>query len=144
MLYADLSVQQNLVIAARLLDKTLNARTLEQWSLIDYASQCVRTLSQGIQTRVALARASLQLPKLVLLDEPSAFLDSRAVVQLEDQLQRWKKQGAAIVVATHDLARLGSLASRILLLDQGRLIADSAISPATISSVMRRAQEVLA
>jgi ABC-type multidrug transport system fused ATPase/permease subunit len=78
-----------------------------------------RNLSGGQRQRLAIARAVVRDPRLVLLDEPTAFLDAEAAVALEQRLAAWGRDRLLILV-THHLAAARS-ADAILVLDQGRL-----------------------
>jgi ABC-type multidrug transport system fused ATPase/permease subunit len=79
-----------------------------------------RNFSGGQRQRLAIARAVVRNPRLVLLDEPSAFLDAEAAVALEQRLATWGSDRLLILV-THHLAAARS-ADAILVLDQGRLV----------------------
>ncbi len=79
-----------------------------------------RNLSGGQRQRLAIARAVIRDPRLVLLDEPTAFLDAEAAVALEQRLAAWARDRLLILV-THHLAAARS-ADAILVLDQGRLV----------------------
>jgi ABC-type multidrug transport system fused ATPase/permease subunit len=79
-----------------------------------------RNLSGGQRQRLAVARAVVRDPRLVLLDEPTAFLDAEAAVALEKRLAAWG-QDRLLILVTHHLAAARN-ADAILVLDQGRLV----------------------
>ena len=89
------------------------------------ADRRMETLSGGEQRRVAMARALAQEPRLLLLDEPAAFLDVRHRVDLYAQVASIARDGAmACVIALHDLDAAMRFASRAVLLHEGRVTAD--------------------
>jgi tungstate transport system ATP-binding protein len=83
-----------------------------------------RALSGGQQQRLALARALVLDPTLLLLDEPTASLDPQAKVEVEDLLRRLAGQGLTIVMSTHNLGQAKRLATRVVALKDGRIDAD--------------------
>ena len=88
------------------------------------------TLSCGEQQRVALAGVLAMEPKLLVLDEPFAFLDVAGAGQLRERLRGLHAAGITLIVAEHRLGEVAALASRMLVLHQGRLMADD--FPATV------------
>jgi len=87
----------------------------------------VRTYSRGMTQRLALARALLHRPDLLLLDEPFSGLDPQATSSLETLLVELRQAGHAIVLSTHDVPRAASLATRAVMLHRGRIDWDGAI-----------------
>jgi ATP-binding cassette subfamily B protein len=81
-----------------------------------------RNLSGGQRQRLSIARAVIRNPQLVLLDEPTAFLDSEAAVALEKRLTKWGRDRLLILVSHHLAATRN--ADRILVLNEGRLVGD--------------------
>lgn len=79
----------------------------------------VARLSTGERQRLALVRALVQTPDVLLLDEPSGALDADATARLEEQLRREMARGAAILLATHDPAQADRLAKRTLWVEKG-------------------------
>src|SRR5438876_166195 len=80
-------------------------------------------LSRGMQQKVALARALLTSPVLLLLDEPTTGLDPRSKLEVQDFIREVRgEHDATILLCTHDMAEAESLADRIGLLDRGRLL----------------------
>ncbi len=87
------------------------------------------TLSGGEAQRVALARALVREPKLLLLDEPFASLDALTRYRMHDLvLSLWRVHRPAVMMVTHDVDEAISLSDRILVLDQGRIVAQERIA----------------
>jgi ABC-2 type transport system ATP-binding protein len=81
-------------------------------------------LSRGMQQKVALARALLTSPVLLLLDEPTTGLDPRSKLEVQEFIREvWMTHDATILLCTHDLREAEVLAERVGILDRGRLIA---------------------
>ena len=130
MLYNDLTCRENLAFYARLYGiRDAGGRideVLEQATLSDRANRRVRTLSHGMQKRLAMARAILHRPAVLLLDEPESGLDADSVVTLGDLLRDWAASGRAALLTTHS-AEVGlAWADRSLTLAGGRIESDVA------------------
>jgi heme ABC exporter ATP-binding subunit CcmA len=128
-LYPELTARQNLDFFARLysLDApTAVAAALEAAGLSDRADDDVSSFSRGMRQRLALERALMHRPRLVLLDEPFTGLDDRAVTIVSDRLRRLAADGAIVVLATHDLDLADGLITRMAVVRDGRLIAAEA------------------
>ncbi len=98
---------------------------LAQVSLAAQASQMARTLSGGQQQRLALARAWVQQPQILLLDEPTANLDPQAKREVEQLVGDWSQNtGAGLLFASHNLGQVKRLATRVLYLEAGAVLAD--------------------
>jgi iron complex transport system ATP-binding protein len=102
-------------------------RALAQCDLTSLAGRSVDQLSGGEQKRVALARAFAQDPRVMLLDEPTAFLDVRHQVGLLELLCVAAAREMTAVVVTHDLALAAAYATRVLLVKGGKLLADGSV-----------------
>jgi tungstate transport system ATP-binding protein len=98
------------------------AAALATFGLDDLAERPARVLSGGEQQRLALARAWALQPEVLFLDEPSAFLDPAATRAIETMIDRFHRDGARIVMTTHDLGQARRIADEILFLHQGRLL----------------------
>jgi ABC-2 type transport system ATP-binding protein len=84
----------------------------------------MENLSRGMQQKVALARALLTSPVLLLLDEPTTGLDPRSKLEVQDFVREIRaRHDATILLCTHDLAEAEALAGRVGILDRGRLLA---------------------
>jgi heme ABC exporter ATP-binding subunit CcmA len=128
LLYDDLTLLENLVLAARLYalarPRELAAEALEAAGLLDRGNELPRKLSRGLLQRVALARALLHSPRLLLLDEPFSALDSTAADRLLGDLRARLSHGAGLLLVTHQLADVWSLATRVAVLVAGRWVAE--------------------
>ena len=98
---------------------------LERLTLAPHLSKQVRQLSGGLRQRLALAIALLGDPPVLLLDEPTANLDAAARQDFLALLEDLKAEGKALVFASHRPGEVLRLADRVLLLDQGKLVAES-------------------
>ncbi|MEX2143398.1 MAG: heme ABC exporter ATP-binding protein CcmA [Anaerolineales bacterium] len=127
LLYGELSASQNLAFYAGLYRvKRPEARIKELLKLFDLqfrSNEPVRTFSRGMQQRLALARAVLHGPNVLLLDEPHSSLDRETVAILDELLQAQADKGTAILMATHNLLHAQRLAQRVELLVAGCLAA---------------------
>jgi len=125
-----LSVLNNLRIALWLADvprpeRAARAReALQRSGLAERAGRPARTLSGGQQQRLALARAWAVRPDVLFLDEPTSNLDPAAKKEIEAMLAAFAADGMTLVMSTHNLGQAKRLASRVILLDGGRIHAD--------------------
>jgi heme ABC exporter ATP-binding subunit CcmA len=124
-LYPELTARQNLEFFARLYglaDRAVVSSALESAGLTDRGDDQVSSFSRGMRQRLALERALLHQPRLVLLDEPFTGLDDRAVRIVAARLQRLAAAGAIVVMATHDLDVADGLITRMAVVRTGRLL----------------------
>ena len=99
-------------------------RTLELMRLSPLRDRPPYRLSGGEKKRVALASVVVLDPDVLLLDEPTSTLDPRSQSQIIDLIQEWKGTAKTVVTATHQLEIVEDIADRIVVLDQGRVVAD--------------------
>ena len=118
----------------------IHEQTLASADLLQFRTHRPFSLSIGQQQRTALASCVALRPSLVILDEPTLGQDWRHLQQLMDCLLYLNAQGTAILVITHDFKLVHRYASRVLLMDSGRIILDGKIDPASRSMVL--AEEV--
>ena len=123
--YGDLTAAENLAFYAELYrveDAAARVVELVEWAGLETAARRpVRTYSRGMTQRLALARALLHRPALLLLDEPFNGLDPQATGALEVMLASLRASGHAIVLSTHDVSRAAALATRVAILHRGRI-----------------------
>ncbi|MDT8989987.1 ATP-binding cassette domain-containing protein [Curvibacter sp. APW13] len=125
----DFTCAENLLVYGRyfgLKDADIRARTpqlLEFASLTSKADSRPGELSGGMKRRLSLARALVNDPKLLLLDEPTTGLDPQARHLMWERLQTLLQQGKSILLTTHFMDEAERLCSRLLVLDHGRCIA---------------------
>ena len=126
LLYGDLSADENLRFYGRMYDvPDLDARiaqVLEMVALAHRRRDPVRTFSRGMQQRLAIARAVLHRPSLMLLDEPYTGLDQDAAARLEAVMSSVGTEGRTVVMTTHDLERGLAVADRVVILAKGRVV----------------------
>lgn len=129
LLYGDLTAQENLQFYGRLYGvPRLESRVAEVLEMIGLASRgrdLVRTFSRGMQQRLAIGRAVLHDPDVMLFDEPHTGLDQDASGMLDQVLHSVAAEGRTVVMTSHDLVRSEALATRFDILSRGRIV-DSA------------------
>jgi heme exporter protein A len=128
-LYLGLTGLENLVFYARMYgvpEPHRRALTLlEELDLADRRDDLVRTYSRGMLQRLSAARALVQDPDLLLLDEPFTGLDPSAAELLSDLLRRMHSRGRTVLLTTHDLGLGRSLCTRFLILVRGKVALDA-------------------
>lgn len=124
-LYEGLTCQENLVHYGRLfgLDdpRKLAGEALSKLGLASRADNLVRTLSNGMQRRLSIARAILHRPQILIMDEPEAGLDRESIASLHTLLDEWTEAGLSAIMTTHDLDLGLSWAHRAAVLSGGRI-----------------------
>ncbi len=107
--------------------KPAKAQALEALARVgleDLAHRGAKALSGGQQQRVALARAWALKPQVLLLDEPTSSLDPTAKREVERLMAEFADAGMTLIFSSHNLGQVKRLASRVIYLEQGRLVAD--------------------
>ena len=127
-LFDELSAIENVILAARLArrDPHRAVDLLRMLGVFSEAGRRVGRLSAGTRRRVGLARALSVDPDVLVADEPFVGLDPTAAQHVTNTLATARDEGRLVVIATHDHVRSGGLATRILRLEHGRLVADGA------------------
>jgi ABC-2 type transport system ATP-binding protein len=124
-----LTVRQNLEVFARLYGVRAFRARIEDLSrdlkLHEFLDRPYGSLSAGQKTRVSLAKALLNAPELLLLDEPTASLDPDTADWVRSRLEDFRRaRGATVLLASHNMAEVERLADRVIMLDSGRIVAD--------------------
>ena len=97
---------------------------LEFAQLTDRADSPVEPLSGGMKRRLTIARALINDPDLVILDEPTTGLDPQARHLLWDRLYRLKQEGATLIITTHYMDEAEQLCDRLVVMDKGKIVAE--------------------
>ncbi|MBI2450552.1 MAG: ABC transporter ATP-binding protein [Candidatus Nealsonbacteria bacterium] len=123
----NLTPEENLLIFSLLYGfKDAKARSealLEEFQLTKFRKRKSGSLSSGEQMRLSLAKAFLNNPKLLLLDEPTAFLDPSAAKEMRERIcQKMKETNGAILWTSHNMKEIEKICDRILFLFKGKII----------------------
>ena len=129
LLYGDLTAEENLRFFGSLyslqnVDKRIS-EILQMIGLEKRRKDLVRTYSRGMQQRLAIGRAVLHDPDVMLFDEPHTGLDQDACNMLDTVLMEVAARGRTVVMTSHDLARVSELASRFDVLSKGKITAST-------------------
>ena len=146
LLYGDLTAEENLRFYARMYGvQKIDERTLEVLDVVGLKHRrrdLVRTFSRGMQQRLAIGRAVLHDPEVMLFDEPHTGLDQDACSMLDSVLREVAARGRTVVMTSHDLSRAADLASRFDILSRGvitRSVQRTEIDTDDLLSVYRQA-----
>jgi len=126
----ELSVEENLLVYGRYFDlprallRQRAAELLEFVQLTERARDRVDPLSGGMKRRLTIARALVNEPELLLLDEPTTGLDPQARHLVWDRLYRLKQRGTTLVLTTHYMDEAEQLCDRLVVMDGGRIVAE--------------------
>jgi lipooligosaccharide transport system ATP-binding protein len=126
----ELTVRDNVLIYGRYFDLSRNVvreradELLEFVQLTDRRNDRVDLLSGGMRRRLTVARALVNRPELMLLDEPTTGLDPQARHLVWERLYRLKRQGVTLVLTTHYMDEAEQLCDRLVIMDDGRIVAE--------------------
>ena len=139
-LYPELTARENLAFFAALYSlrnsDAIARQALDRAGLADRGDEVVTSFSRGMRQRVALERALIHSPRLVLLDEPFTGLDDASTAALVARLKGLRDEGAIVVLATHDLDLADGLLDEAVFLRDGRVV-HSAARPEALRSTYR-------
>jgi heme exporter protein A len=129
MVYDELTAEENLLLFARLQEvesPAARAETLlREVGLYERRGSLVRTFSRGMRQRIAIARALIHRPSVLLLDEPATGLDPLGITWLATSLRELNRAGCTVVMSLHGESEISALATRAVRLDAGSVIADT-------------------
>jgi heme exporter protein A len=148
LLYGDLTAEENLRFYARMYnipnaESRIN-EVLDMVGLEIRRRDLVRTFSRGMQQRLAIGRAVLHDPEVVLFDEPYTGLDQDASSMLDDVLKTVAAKGRTVVMTSHDLARAEDLATRFDILSRGVISASASRKELRRTNLLAFYKEALA
>jgi lipooligosaccharide transport system ATP-binding protein len=127
---AELTVLENLLMYARYFDIPMSvarpraADLLEFMQLSERAKEQVEPLSGGMKRRLTIARALINEPELLILDEPTTGLDPQARHLLWERLYRLKQRGATLIITTHYMDEAEQLCDRLVVMDKAKIVAE--------------------
>ncbi len=134
----DLSVEQNLLVFARYFDIPAaeagrrSRELLSFFALESRSASGIRELSGGMKRRLVLARALINRPELLILDEPTTGLDPQSRHQVWQRLEELKGKGLTILLTSHYMEEAARLCDRLLIMDAGKVLVEG--SPADLVS----------
>ena len=144
----DFTIRENLLIFGRyfgIADQQIRARIpdlLEFAGLSARADARIQTLSGGMKRRLTLARALINDPELLFLDEPTTGLDPQARHVIWERLRNLLKQGKTLLLTTHFMEEAERLCSRVAIMDHGRIIAEGAPEALIVQHIEPQVVEV--
>lgn len=127
----DFTVQENLIVYGRFFGISMEVLYERIESLLEFASLSdkrlckINELSGGMRRRLTLARALINDPKLLILDEPTTGLDPQARQMIWHKLRALKKRGLTLILTTHYMEEAERLCDRVIVMDHGKILADA-------------------
>ncbi len=128
----DLTVGQNLIVYARYFNiprpvaQARSKEVLELFNLQDRIKSPIATLSDGMKHRLLIARALINQPSILFLDEPTTGLDPQARLLVWQKLSYLQSQGITIVLSTHNMEEASQLCNRLIIMHLGKILAEGA------------------
>ncbi len=124
-LYGDLNALENIRFAMALRGRKVSDRdvkiALDRVEIGAFADFKIRNFSEGMKKRLAIAKAMLFQPKILLMDEPYSSLDERGMKMVNDFIQLMTREGAAVFMTSHNRAKSAEVSHKVGVLNQGRL-----------------------
>lgn len=127
----DFTVEQNLLVYARYFDISRNDATKHAEALLKFMALdekknvIINQLSSGMKRRLILARALMNEPKILILDEPTTGLDPQARHLIWEKIDNLKREGVTVILTTHYMDEAVQLCDRIVIMDYGKIIEES-------------------
>lgn len=140
-LYSKLTAREYLLFISELYfveykeAKVRIADLLEEFSLTHAQYDLIETFSHGMRQRLAMCAALIHQPKLLIVDEPMVGLDPRGAKALKDAFQRRASQGLTIFMSTHSLSMAEEIASKLAIINRGKIVAQGSLSELYSSSL---------
>lgn len=144
-LYVDMTVREQLQFVAQLRSVPARARAAEidracaATDILDVRGRLIRQLSKGYRQRVGMAQALIGSPRLLILDEPTAGLDPKQIMDFRALLSRLRERHT-ILISSHILTEVASVCTRLLVMRKGRLVADD--TPARLGRAEHGASQI--
>lgn len=144
----QLTVEENLMIYGRYFDlprrviKERITELLEFAQLSDRRTSRVEPLSGGMKRRLTIARSLISEPEVVILDEPTTGLDPQARHLLWERLYQLKERGVTLIITTHYMDEAEQLCDRLVIMDQGRIVAEGSPSQLIADHATKEVLEV--
>ncbi len=147
--FKKLSPMENLVFAARVYGLDVRSAKRDVYAILerlhvgaDRVDRPIEQMSRGMQQKVAIARALLTSPTLLLLDEPTTGLDPRSKLDVQSFIEELRAtHDTTIVLTTHDLAEAERLCDRITIIDDGRVVAEDTPAGLVATAAARLGRE---
>ena len=149
-LFPNMTVLENLTLAPiQVMNKSkeeaemIACQYLERVGLLDKKDEYPNKLSGGQKQRVAIARSLCMNPEIMLFDEPTSALDPEMVIEVLEVMQELAKSGMTMVIVTHEMGFAKNVANRVIFLEDGKIIEDSASKEFFDNPKSDRAKEFL-
>ncbi len=145
----DLNLLDNLLVFARYFDIPRAQAEREAWSLLEFfaldgrAQSKIQELSGGMKRRLVLARALINNPELLILDEPTTGLDPQSRHQVWQRLEDLKARGLTILLTSHYLEEASRLCDRLIIIDRGKILVEGQPQQLILGHVGREVIEVV-